>query len=86
MKAYDSDGADAAQAMDLWRAEELAREARQLTGEEVVSIRNALEAASLALRQINPKGLPFAHRRDMFRAATAIDAAAHIVASRPGAT
>lgn len=85
MKQYDSDGADAAQAMDLWRREDAAREARQISGDDVLTLRRALAAASDVLRQINTRGLPFAQRRDIFRATTAIDAAALVVAAKTGA-
>ena len=58
---------------------EAAAEARHLGGHEVWRLRNAVEQASKALAQINTKGLPFAHRRDVEAARSALADAASLV-------
>ena len=57
----------------------VAAEARYLTGGEVLQLRHAIDAATKALRQVNTKGLPFAHRRDAEMAKTALDDARRLV-------
>lgn len=79
-RAYDSDGDDAAAALDEFRSARIAAEARTLSGGEVLRLRAAVEAAARALRQINTKGLPFAHRRDIEAARSALEDARRIVA------
>lgn len=63
-------------------AAEVARDARHLSGEQVRLLRDAVEKAVKALRQLNPKGLPFAHRRDVEAARSALEEARRHVAKQ----
>lgn len=66
------------------RDTEVAREARHLSGEQVRLLRDAVAKSTKALRQLNTKGLPFAHRRDVEAARSALEDARRIVAKQHG--
>lgn len=65
IKDYDSDGDGCAEALAEHAAARTRADARSLSGSHVQSIRRALEVADSALARINPKGLPYAIRKDV---------------------
>jgi hypothetical protein len=85
LRRYDSEGADCADALAEAHDAETAAEARSLTGQQVVDIRQALAVAATVMARINAKGMPHAHRQELQTALWWVRNAQGAVAKRAAA-